>query len=183
MIQAGAQEDKLSPADAKRVIEKRASEAIGVIKNKDFQHLSRLTHPDKGLIFSPYPFVSGREKPLSKKELRNLSLEDKAIFQVVPQEGSGDDVNYSLADYFKRFVYGRDFAQAPKVSYNEHLSEGNCSIDLDEKLPGSIIVEYYFPGFDPKRDGMDWESLFLAFEKADDGNWYLVDIAHDSWCI
>jgi hypothetical protein len=178
-----AQGTEIPPAVAKRVIEKRAFEAITALKSRDLKHLSRLTHPDKGLIFSPYPGINDPEKALSKKEIRHLSLKDEKVFQIVPGEGSGDDKNYSFREYFDAFVYSKDFANAPEVKFNQFVHRGNCSITLFDKFPGSIIVEYHFPGFDPKRQGMDWQSLFLVFEKSDDSNWYLVDIAHDQWCI
>ncbi len=183
VIGAYSQETEISPIDAKRIIEKRAIETIEVIKNKDFKHLSRLTHQDKGLIFSPYPYVTGHEKGLNKNKIAFISFKDTKIFQTVAQDGSGDDVEYTFGKYYKTFIYPKDFANAPTIHFNEHVSTGNCGINLYDKFPGSIIVEYYFPGFVPKREGMDWQSLFLVFEKADDSNWYLVDIAHDNWCI
>jgi hypothetical protein len=43
-----------------------------------------------------------------------------------------------------------------------------------------MIVEYYFPGFDPQYGGMDWRSLKLVFSQAD-GSWNLAGIIHDEW--
>jgi hypothetical protein len=43
-----------------------------------------------------------------------------------------------------------------------------------------MIVEYYFPGFDPQYGGMDWRSLRLVFSDHG-GTWYLAGIIHDEW--
>jgi len=43
-------------------------------------------------------------------------------------------------------------------------------------------VEYHFPGFDKKYEGMDWASLRLVLIEAKDG-WKLVGIVHDQWTI
>lgn len=173
----------LPSAEAKGIIEKRAREAIRVLAQKDIQHLARLVHPDKGLIFSAYPGIQDLEFAIPKRKVAQLSFSDPKVFQAVAGDGSGIDKDYSFAEYYGRFVYDHDYAKAPQVAYDEYLAEGNCAIDLDRNFKGSIIVEFHFAGFDPKSTGMDWKSLFLVFEKADDGQWYLVDIAHDEWCI
>ena len=51
-----------------------------------------------------------------------------------------------------------------------------------EVYDNPIIVEYYFPGFNPEYEGMDWKSLRLVFEQYED-NWYLVGIIHNQWTI
>jgi hypothetical protein len=43
-----------------------------------------------------------------------------------------------------------------------------------------MVVEYYFPGFDPQYEGMDWRSLRLIFLQ-DNDVWYLAGIVHDQW--
>ena len=48
--------------------------------------------------------------------------------------------------------------------------------------PKSIVVEYYYDGFDPQYEGMDWQSLRLVFESEAD-RWVLVGIIHDEWTI
>jgi hypothetical protein len=47
---------------------------------------------------------------------------------------------------------------------------------------GDSYSEFYFPGFDPKYDGMDWRALRLVFKKENE-KLYLVGIIHDQWTI
>jgi len=51
-----------------------------------------------------------------------------------------------------------------------------------EVYPGTIIVEYHFPGEDRELQGLDWKSLSLAFERYEN-EWYLVGIIHGQWTI
>jgi len=45
-----------------------------------------------------------------------------------------------------------------------------------------VIVEYYFPGFDPDFKGMAWRSLRLVFQELQD-QWYLTGVIHSEWTI
>ena len=51
-----------------------------------------------------------------------------------------------------------------------------------EIYDNAIVVEYYFPGFNPDYAGMDWESLRLVFEQYEN-DWKLVGIIHNQWTI
>ncbi len=86
----------------------------------------------------------------------------------------------SFLDYYSKFIYDEDFANAPQVAMNHRLSTGNSIDNSTEFYPGSMIVEYYFPGFDPQYGGMDWRSLRLVFSEYN-STWYLVGIIHDEW--
>lgn len=51
-----------------------------------------------------------------------------------------------------------------------------------EVYENPIIVEYYFSGFDPEYEGIDWRSLRLVFEQYE-GSWKLVGIINNQWTI
>ena len=93
---AKAQETSMSSAEAKQIIEKRAQEAIEVLKNRDLKHLSRLTHPDRALTFSPFPGIVDPEDFFTKKDIRELSFESDEPFQDVTMDGSGENVTFTL---------------------------------------------------------------------------------------
>ena len=79
--------------------------------------------------------------------------------------GSGEPIQLSFPDYYAKFVYDVDYANAPQVSLNHRLSTGNSIDNSAEFYPGAMVVEYYFPGFDPQYGGMDWRSLRLIFSE------------------
>ncbi|MEA2572863.1 MAG: hypothetical protein QOH93_161, partial [Chloroflexia bacterium] len=164
------------------IIEARAAEAIDALKNKDMQKLAGLVHPEKGVGFAPYTFVDETNLRLTREELAGAFSEKSARHWGV-FDGSGDPIDLAFGAYYDRFVYNHDFAAAPSISYNEFKGHGNMFNNIFEVYPNDIAVEYYFPGFDPQFEGMDWNALYLVFEKHTDGNWYLVHIAHGQWTI
>ena len=87
-----------------------------------------------------------------------------------------------FAGYYKEFVYNQDFLQASIIGNNYPLGEGNVTDNVSLAYPEGKFIEYHFPSFDPKFEGMDWESLRLIFEEMDN-HWYLVGISHGQWTI
>lgn len=43
-------------------------------------------------------------------------------------------------------------------------------------------IEFYFPGFDPQYEGIDWKSLTLVFDQVD-GQREVIGIIHNQWTI
>ena len=155
---------------------------ILTIKNRDMVKLSGWVHPKKGLRFSPYAYVDiEKDLVFSASRVRNL-LQDQTPHMWGTYDGSGLPIKLTFKDYYDRFVYGRDFAHAKETAYNRIIGRGNTVNNNFEAYPNSIIVEYHFPGFDPKVGGLDWESLRLVF-KEKNARWYLVEIIHDQWTI
>ena len=175
-VQAGGEEP------IKNIIEERARDVLTAISTQDFEKLSEAIHPEKGVRFSPYSFVDG-EKDLvfSSDEIKSM-VSDSGIYVWGSYDGIGEPIELSFRDYFSRFVYDADFQEAEQIGYNKILGQGNTINNSFEFYENAIIVEYHFPGIDPKYEGMDWRSLRLVFEKAGD-SWYLVGVIHDEWTI
>jgi hypothetical protein len=176
-----------SPAEAEKIIGSRAKEVILALKRRDVRKLSSFVHVKRGLRFSPYPYVTmtgeNRDLEFTKKQVKSLLATNKR-YAWGAYDGSGKPIRLTAAAYFKRFVYDQDFANAKQISFNGPiLGQGNVTNNIHEAyLPGAIVVEYHFSGFDPKREGMDWRSLWLVFENRDH-KWYLVGIVHGDWTI
>jgi len=157
----------------------RANQAVQTLKNQDFVSLSGFIHPYDGVRFSPYAYVKDSDQVFSADEIMNI-LSDTGIYTWGAYSGTGESINLSFPEYYSKFIYDQDFTNAPKVALNQRLSAGNSIDNSTEFYPGAMIVEYYFPGFDPQYSGMDWRSLRLVFSE-DNGTWYLVGIIHDEW--
>ena len=172
---------KLSPYKAKRLIKNRAKQAILALKNKDSIKLAKLAHPTLGIRFSPYAYTGG-------DNVRLAAYKIKYIFQSRTErlwghyDGIGLPIRLTFTEYYQRFIYDKDFSQANQISYNEIIGSGTTLNNVFQFYPGAIIVEFHFPGFDPRSEGMDWESLRLVFQEKDN-IWYIVGIIHDQWTI
>jgi hypothetical protein len=109
-------------------------------------------------------------------------MQDQTKYTWGKSMGTGEPITLTFAEYYQGFVYGADFMKAPKVGYNTVIGRGNTINNWPEVYPNGIMVEYHFPGFDEKFQGMDWRSLRLVFEREKE-IWYLVGIINDQWTI
>jgi hypothetical protein len=165
-----------SPED---LVAKAASEAILALRNGDMASLATLVSPSKGLRFTPYAYVSQANLVFTPDKLQNL-LADPTTYHWGDFSGSGMPIDLTFADYYKKFVYDQDYAKAPQTSLNHRLGMGNTIDNSAQFYPGTMVAEYYFPGFDPQFNGMDWKSLRLVFVQ-ENNTWYLAAIIHDEW--
>jgi hypothetical protein len=155
------------------------------LKSRNLARLSALVHPRKGLRFSPYHSVNldrGGDLVFNGRQVRSL-LSSKKRYHWGDDDGSGDPIKLTYSAYHRRFVYDHDYLRARDVTYNSaNLTSGNLINNIRDSYPAAIIVEYHFAGFEEKYGGMDWNSVWLVFEKHG-SVWYLVGIAHGEWTI
>lgn len=167
---------------AKKIIEETAAELINAISDKDFEKVSEFVHPEKGVRFTPYTNVSvDKDVVLSQEEVKNF-FNDKTKYIWGNYDGRGDEISLTPGEYYAEFIYSEDFKNAEAIGYNEVLSSGNMAENQFEVYQNAIIVEYYFPGFNPDFGGADWKSLRLVFEEYE-GTWRLTGIIHNQWTI
>jgi hypothetical protein len=168
-----------TPLATQQIVLDRASEVIAILKNGDMLTLSKYIHPRLGLRFSPYAFVKDTDQVFSTSEVAGL-LTDNIVYDWGNYDGSGAPIELTFGEYYSQFVYDVDFANAPQIALNHRLGESSSLYNNHEFYPSAMIVEFYFPGFDPQYEGMDWRSLRLVFIQ-DSNNWYLAGIIHDQW--
>lgn len=176
---------KMTPQQAEKAISARAQETLQAFRDKDWEKVSAVVHPDKGVRFSPYSLVrAGSDRPDRQFPADQMKMlySQKALIEWGIADGSGEPIMGTFADYYARFVYDVDFVTAPEVLYNQIKQRGNTINNIREVYPDAIVVEYHFPGFDPKFEGMDWRSLYLTFELKGK-TWYLTGVIHDQWTI
>lgn len=159
-----------------------AATVMRALKAKDMETLASWVHPDKGLRFSPYAYVDTKtDLVFTREELKGLMQDSK---QYVWREfaGSGDLIKLTFADYYKQFVYDKDFISKAEVALNQGLGQGTTVNNINEVYPKDSydFVEYHIDGIDPTVEGMDWRSLRLVFEKIGQDH-ALVGIVHDQW--
>ena len=141
--------------------------------------LSSYINPVSGVRFSPYSYLEETDRVFSANQIINIFADSK-VYSWGEHAGSGEPIDLSFWDYYSRFIYDVDFANAPQMSLNGRLGGGSTIDNSPEFYPGAMIVEYYFPGIDPQYEGLDWRSLRLVFTE-DNGTWYLIGIIHDAW--
>jgi len=151
------------------------------LKERDYQSLKDLIDPQLCLRFSPYQYLRETDQVICPTELVSAGEFD-AIKIWGNYDGSGEPIQLTFLEYHERFVYDADFFQPQVVGFNQEVSQGNSINNVAEFYPDGIMVEYYFPGFDPQYGGMDWRSLRLVFVNLD-GQYYLAALVHGEWTI
>lgn len=176
------EEGIIKPEIAERIIKARADELIQALKDKDTDLIADYVHQVKGVRFTPYTYVSTDSDQVFMQEQVKGFYADQQEYLWGNYDGSGHEIRLNPGQYYEKFIYTADFINAEEVGYNEVLSFGNMLENQFEVYVNPIIVEYYFSGFDPEYEGIDWQSLRLVFEKYED-EWKLVGIIHNQWTI
>ena len=162
-----------------KTIIKINNEIVNLLKSKDYKKLSTYIHPEKGIRFSMYSFISDDGKSFSKSDFEKY-IDSGEKFTFGHKDGSGAIYIVSLKDYLNNWVFKRDLVKA-KINYESFEGKGNSLNNIKEKYPNSITVENYLAGT-VEYSYMDWNSLILVFEKIEN-QYYMVAIANNQWTV
>ncbi len=159
----------------------RAQAAVEAMRTGKAQALARFIHPGKGVRFSPYAFV----QPMTDIAFTQAQLVEAASSSEKLRWGTdyatSQPLEMPFAEYFKRYVYDKDYAAAQRVGFNQAIGSGSMIQNHNEMYPEAVSVEYYVPepGAVPgNATARNFKSLRLLFEHSDD-QWWLVGIVHD----
>jgi len=159
-------------------------DVLTAFKNKQYDSLSLLIHPEEGVLFSPYGYVDTASNVVIKAETMKTWADKKKQVKMVWGWYDGDDeeIKLTMNEYVKLFVYDVDFLKPDSIKVDELVAGEHVLKMLRDFFPGCHIVESHFAGFDKKQEGMDWRNLRLVF-KLKDGKYYLIGVVHDEWVI
>lgn len=159
-----------------------ATTVMRALKNGNMDTLAAWVHREKGLRFSPYAYVdTTTDLVFTPDELKGLMSNPKT-YVWREYAGSGEPIELTFAEYYKRFVYDADFFDDAQKALNKGLGQGTTVNNINEVYPRDSydFVEYHIAGVDPSVEGMDWRSLRLVFERIGQDH-ALVGIVHDQW--
>jgi hypothetical protein len=159
-------------------------DVLNAFKNKKYDSLSLLVHPEEGVRFSPYGYADTSGDKVIKAETIKVWMDKKKQVKIFWGyfDANDEEIKMTMDQYVKRFVYDVNFIKPDTIAINGFIAGGNTLNNLMALYPGCFFVESHFKGFDKKQDGMDWRSLRLVF-KMKDGKYYLVAVIHDEWTI
>ncbi len=158
-----------------------SASVLTALKTKDAQALAQLAHPESGVRITPFTYVSEDDVVLASADLGGIFQSTKTYHWGV-EDGSGQPIDGTFAAYYDKYLWDHDFTATPEVTLNRTMDRGSSTDNArDFYGPDAQVVEYHFPGFDPQYAGMDWSSLRLVFQKANDGKWYVTGLIHDRW--
>lgn len=155
---------------------------LETLKNQDMAGFSKWAHPVEGVRFSPYTYVNVTADLVFKADQLVGLMADQKVMTWGSFDGSGEPIALTPSEYFKKFVYDKDYLMPQMIGLNKSIGQGNSINNLAEAYPDAEFVEFHFAGFDPQFEGMDWSSLVVVM-RAVEGKWYVVGIIHMSWTI
>ena len=159
---------------------RRALSALEALRDRDFEGLSAMAAAD-GVVFSPYAYVEESAVKLDAAQLAALNVEDTFMWGIY--DGSGDPIDLTVAEYFDRFVYEKDYMnETTLIGIDTLVQTGNTLINLEEAFPNARFIEFAVPGTHPDYGGIDWGSLRLVFQ-IEDGEFMLAGVVHDQWTV
>lgn len=154
-------------------------EILQHLKSKKYANLARLIHPQKGVRFSMYGYVSDKDKKFSVTDFKN-NIDAPIKFTWGDKDGTGDPLKVTFAEYLRTWVFKKDFSKS-KLTINEFQGVGNSKNNLLEVYPNAVFTENYIPGTKANAE-MDWYALRMVFEEYR-GMYFLVAIINDQWTI
>jgi hypothetical protein len=155
----------------------RSRDVLSALQKRDINALALLIHPQKGVRFTPYGFVGEVDRVVMRNELVSLWNSNTRYFWGL-YDATGKPIRRTFKDYFKRFVYDRDYASTKRIAVGE-IQKTNKYINVFERYPGAVVLDYLYTG-DVDFAELDWRSLRLVMEEFEDV-WYLVGVIHDEW--
>lgn len=152
------------------------------IKNRDFATIAGFVHPEKGVIFTPFSTVVLGEDQVFSADLVKSFLNDTNLYiWGAMMDGSGEPISLTPNQYFDRFVFDRNYIDAPFIGINTVVKKGNAHENVMDAFPSGSFVEFHFPGSE-ENSQFDWSSLKLVFEDYNGGR-RLVAIIHSEWTV
>lgn len=168
------------PADKNRLLTEISIKVLQSLKDSNYQRFVTFFHPKQPVRFSPHGYIdTGNVRSFTASSFLD-SLHNGNNMYWGDASGSGNPIQKTIPEYFRRYVYDVDFINAPQRDINHFLGFSTSINNLQKQFPGTDFIEYHFPGFDKKYEGLDWRSLRLVFDLYK-GNYFLVGIVHDEW--
>jgi hypothetical protein len=164
---------------------KLAQDTLGMLKNKDWGAVGRMTHPEQGLTFSPYGFVdTSTAVCFGMGDV--ATLEDDGMVRVWGHyDGSGEPIECEFGEYYDRFVMSHDFTRATQIGVERIVKDSGHEMNLYVFGNGASYVDFQMPGSGSEAD-YNWASLQLVFSWFGGDQYhveglYLVAVVHDTW--
>lgn len=181
LLPAAPPSETLDPTDNAPLLE-AGEAALAALKAGDVEALAALTHPDRGVTFTPYSTVDPDHNLTFLPDQLSQAGSSNTPYVWGYTQGKGDPISLTLPEFLRQYVFRADYTRAPVIGVDHVNASGNALENVAEAYPGDRFLEYYIPGAEPENGGMDWSALKLVFAELD-GAYKLVGIIHSEWTI
>ncbi len=157
-----------------------ALEVLQMLSSYDYRQLAEYAHPEKGILFSPDPYVDYHEDPVfTAAQIREFESESQYKWGYFC--ASEKLIEETAYDYFDDYVYTKNFLNCRQTSINKCYRTGNCPENAAEVFPDGVFVEFHDEGTE-ELGGLDWASLKIVMEEYE-GSLRVVAVVHSSYTL
>jgi len=155
----------------------------GYINDRNYPALSRIAHPEFGVVFAPCATVNLSTNKCFQADQIVAFGSDNTVYVWGVQEGTGEPIEMTAADYFAEYITCRDYSCAPIVGVNRIVKSGNALENIEEVFPDVKFVDFHVPsGEKTATEDYGWTSLRLGFEEYE-GSLWLTLIMKSKWTV
>lgn len=173
--------ENLTEENDKLDIQTLSNNIIKALDERDMETISTYVHPEKGLLFSPYIYVTEDAVVFDKSEVSGM-LESEEKFNWGDYDGKGTPIELTPAEYFDKFLDMAPFLNQDEILIDNLQDRGNTKNNVKETFTDAQIIEYYNEGSE-EYGGIDWNSILLIYEEDEAGQLQLIAIIRDMWTI
>jgi len=160
-----------------------AYEVLGYINDGNYYELSRIAHPEFGIVFSPSATVTLATNKRFRAEQIAAFGSDNAVCVWGIHEGSGEPIEMTPGNYFAEYILARDYISASIIGVNHVVKSGNALENITEVFPDVQFVDFHIPGAEKgSAEDFGWTSLRLGFEEHG-GRLWLTLILNSKWTV
>jgi len=156
---------------------------LNYIKAGDYEALSRLVHPELGVVFSPYATVAlTTNQCFLPGQVASFGT-DTQLYVWGLYADSREPIELTPAGYFAQFVFDNDYTNATMIGVNHVVRRGNALENMTEVFQDVRFVDFHIPGRGIAGfEHYEWRSLRLGFEEYNGSLWLSV-ILHSQWMV
>jgi len=149
------------------------------IRDDDFIALSRIVHPEYGVVLSPSATINlSTDRRFSAEQIASLDT-DSTVYVWGVYNGIGEPIELTPAEYIAKFVPAADFIEAKILGINQIVRSGNALENISDVFPNVKFIDFHLSG-EELMEEFSWSSLRLGFEEYD-GYYKLIVIAYSTW--
>jgi len=155
---------------------------LGHIDTGDYLALSRIAHPEFGVVFSPCATVSLTTNKCFQSEQIAAFGTDHTVYVWGVHEGAGEPIEMTPQNYFAEYYLAKGYTCASIIGVNRIVKSGNALENITEVFPDVSFVDFHIPGEKGSAEDLNWKSLRLGFEEYD-GKLWLTVILNSKWTV
>ena len=144
----------------------------------DYAALAEYVHPVYGLVFSPYSTINLGSNQCFTPQRVAVADKDKTVYVWGVKYGSDEPIQLTTQQFFREYIYDRDYARAPVMGFNTVLRSGNALENVNAAFQDGQFVDLYFPS--TSAEVSDWRILRMVFEEYE-GEMKLSALIHSEY--